>query len=191
MIDEKELTLARRVAYKIGSKWAAVEVEDLSQELTLWLFENEKTVTRYRTEEGGEAKLFVALRRTASKYCAHEQQARTGARLDAGASYTLGQIERALPFVFEETPQTALYGHEKNSGYAGDYGVAQAVMADIRGAFNGLPAEVKNVLTMRFRDGMSYDEIAALTGLSKAGAHNRVKRALVRIQEDLGSVFDG
>lgn len=190
-IEEKELTLARRIAWRIGSKWSAVEIDDLAQELTLWLFENADTVKRYRTEEGGEAKLFVTLRRVASKYCAHEQQARSGAPLDAGAAYSLAQIERALPYVWEETPQTSVSEHEKTSGYAGDYGRAVAVMTDIRGAYEGLPPEVRSVLAMRFRDGLSYNEIGVLTDMSDRGVKKRVTRALTRIQEALGGTPDG
>jgi len=190
-IEEKELTLARRISWKIGSKWSAVEVEDLTQELTLWLFENVDTVKRYRNEEGGDAKLFVTLRRVASKYCAHEQQARSGARLDAGATYSLGQIERALPFLWEETPQTAVHEHEKTSGFSGDYGRAVAVMTDIRGAYASLPQEVRSVLALRFRDGLSYYEIGTLTSMSDRGVKKRVTRALTRIQEALGGAYDG
>lgn len=190
-IVDHELTLARRLAYKTAQKWPAVEAEDLSSELTLWLFENREAVARYREEEGGEGKLYVALRRHASKICAKEQTIRSGAPLDHDAEYTVGQVERAMPFVFEDVVQSSVAVDPSNgalvggSTYSGDYGVAMAVLMDMRGAYADMPPEVKLVLALRFRDGLTYDEIADLTGCSKRTAIRRVARAVQRVRDHL------
>lgn len=194
-IDEKELTLARRVARKIGSRWSAIEVDDLEQELTLWLFENMQTVKRYRTEDGGEGKLYVALRRKASRYCAREQVARTGAPLDWNATYTTAQVARALPFVFEETPQSVVTddpvtGRVLASSSPEDYGNALAVMTDMRTAFRNLPPEVQAVLELRYRDGLTYQQIGDMCQLSVNGARKRVRRAVSRMQDALDAWND-
>jgi RNA polymerase sigma factor (sigma-70 family) len=194
VIAEKEVALARRVARKIGSRWSAVEVEDLEQDLVLWLFENTDHVERYRTEEGGESKLYVALKRRASKLCAREQTVRSGAPLDVNSTYSIAQLERAMPFVFEDVPQSVSFenpvtGEASTSGFSGDYGVALAVMTDIRGAFQDLPSEMKLVLQLRFRDGMTYQEIGDLSGMTLNGAKKRVRRALSRMQEILDGVL--
>lgn len=189
LISEHELTLAKKVAYKTAQRWSYVEGDDLAQELILWLFENEKKVTDYRTEEGGEGKLFVALRREASKYCAKETRERTGQPFDYHAEYSIAQIERAMPFVFEDMPSQAVqvnpYTGEALSPI-GD-GTAQAVMADMKGAYTDLPKEVQLVLAMRFRDGLTEAQIGELTGMSQQAAHNRVKRAVAKMRDALCS----
>lgn len=190
-ITEAELTLAQRLAHRTAQKWTAVEAEDLASDLTLWLFENADAVARYRDEEGGEGKLYVALRRHASKYCAKEQAVRSGAPLDHDAEYTTAQIERALPFVFEDFVQSTVHVDPSTgapltgSVYAGDYGVAMAVLMDLRGAYADMPHEVKLVLALRFRDGLTYNEIADLTGCTKRTAIRRVARAVQRVRDHL------
>lgn len=191
MIAEKELALARRIARKIGSRWSAVEVEDLEQDLILWLFENQDHVERYRTEEGGESKLYVALKRKASKQAAREQTIRSGAPLDVNASYSIAQIERALPFVFEDIPQSVAVENPVTGAvnYHGEHSQALAVMTDIRGAFQDLPSEMKLVLQLRFRDGLTYQDIGDMSDMTLNGAKKRVRRAVTRMQEILDGVL--
>lgn len=191
-VAAEDLALARHIAYKIGSKWALVEIEDLTSELTLWLFENEATVDRYRELEGGQGKLFLALRRIASKYCAKETMIRSGAPLDSDAAYSKEQIERALPFMFEDLPQTTLHvapvtGKPVSEG-SHESGLALSIMMDMRQAFSDLPPKSRYVLELRFRDDLSYGEIATLTGTTDRGAAHRVGRAITRIQESLSGV---
>lgn len=180
MINEKEITLAKKIAYKIGSKWSLVDVEDVAGELVLWLFENREHVTRYRVEEGGEGKLFIALRREASKYCAREQAARSGGELSISDRYTIAQIERAMPYVFEDILESLSREHTTENTE-----LAIAIALDLKGALMTMPPQIREVLTLRFRDGMSYDEIGQLTGLSDRGAKGRVDRALKRMLEAL------
>lgn len=189
LISDHELTLAKKVAYKTAQRWNYIEGEDLASELTLWLFENSEQVGRYRSDEGGEGKLFVALRRQASKYCARETRERTGQPLDYHAEYSLDQVERALPYVFEDTPQSVVTvdPHTGEPIGTSSNGLAQAVMADIKGAFADLPKEVQLVLSLKFRDGLTYSEIASLTDTSIASAQRRVKRAVVRMRDGLTS----
>lgn len=187
-ITEGELTLAAKLATKTARRWSAVEVEDLRQELYVWLYENAEKVARYRSAEGGEGMLFTALRRVANRYCVREQEARNGAPLDAGAEYTVEQIERALPFIFEGAPTGAvavnpLTGEALES--RGDYGLALAVLIDLGGAFRDMPEAVREVLALRYRDGMTHAEIAALAGLTEEGARQRVRRAVRRLRDRL------
>lgn len=189
MIDEKELTIARKVAAKVGSRWSAVEVEDLTSELILWLYTHAETVRRYRGEEGGHAKLFIALRRVAGRYCVKEQEARAGGPLEVDAPYTVEQIERALPYIFEDVPVTVVpeaYGRPVGR-IPSDFGQAHAVLIDIRTGYDELPPEHKTVLALRYRDGLTYADIGALTGVTDVGAKRRVTRALQRVQSYLAS----
>lgn len=187
---ENELSLTSKIGRKMATKWTAVESDDLVSHLTLWLCENYATVERYRTEEGGEAKLFVSLRREAGRFCAKEQAQRTGAPLDHDAAYSVEQIERILPFVFEDLPSQSV-AENPHTGVPlskpdhEQFETAIAMALDVRSAYHDLPAEIREVLIMRYRDNMSYEEIGSLTGMTDRGAQKRVLRAVVRLRDAL------
>ena len=187
MILDDELVLAKRISISVGSKWSAVEIDDLTSELILWLYAHADTVRRYRTEEGGQGKLFVALRRTAGRYCVKAQEARTGGPLETDAPYSTAQIERAMPYIFEPIPETKVFEkYGKPAGaYPTDGGKVRAILLDVSIAYDALPPEHKTVLTLRFRDGLTYTDIGALTGVSDVAARARVIRALERIRDYL------
>lgn len=187
---QNELIVASKIGRKMASKWTAVESDDLVSHLTLWLCENYATVDRYRHEEGGDAKLFVSLRREAGRFCAKEQAVRTGAPLDHDAQYSLEQIERILPFVFENLPTQSVVENPHNGAPLSSpdhdrFNTAIAMAVDVRSAYHDLPAEIRSVLVMRFRDGMSYEEIGSLTGMTDRGAQKRVVRAITRLRDAL------
>jgi DNA-directed RNA polymerase specialized sigma24 family protein len=187
MILDDELVLAKRISISVGSKWSAVEIDDLTSELILWLYAHAGTVRRYRTEEGGQGKLFVALRRTAGRYCVKAQEARTGGPLETDAPYSTAQIERAMPYIFEPIPETTVFEkYGKPAGaYPTDGGKVRAILLDVSIAYDALPPEHKTVLTLRFRDGLTYTDIGALTGVSDVAARARVIRALERTRDYL------
>lgn len=187
MITDHELGLARKIARRWSQKWSLVEYDDLASELVLWLYEHESAVERYREDEL-EGKLFVALRRHASKYCAREQSERSGGPIEVDSPYTVGQIERALPFVFEGIPQStyATIG-EVAPTYSGTHSEALAIIIDLRSALVDMPDEVRESIVLRFRDGMSFTEIGRLTGMTRQAATARVSRAVTRLRDSLSN----
>jgi DNA-directed RNA polymerase specialized sigma24 family protein len=189
-ITTAELRIAGSVAAKIGKRWEQVEIDDVTSHLYLWLVENYGAVSRWRAEEGGEGKLYVSLRREAAKFCAHESAARINRPLDHAAAYPVEVLERGLPFIWEDTPVTEVKvnpvtGQEIDP--PSETGLAQAILADIRGGFYGLPGEVREVLAWRFRDGLTYEEIGELSAMTKDGAKKRVARGLKRLSDALGT----
>lgn len=187
-LKAEELKTAEKIAWRIGSKWSAVEIEDLQQHLYLWLIDHFKTVARYREEPKGGGKLYVALKREALKYCTRETAQAVGQPLDRGNFYNTDMLERALPFIFEAWPETQVR-QNPHTGQALDrpveYGNALAIMADISGAFYGLPKDMVEVLEWRFRDGLTLEEIGDLRAMSKIGARDLVARCLKRLADKL------
>lgn len=185
-INNAEMRVAERVGRRAASRWTAVDPDDVTSQLYLWIVENPLPVQRWREEPGGEAKLFVTLRREAAKFCAREQQVQVGRPIRQDNFYNVEMLSRALPFVFEDSPQTTaaenpVTGQTSASGTPEDYGNAVAILADIRGALYGLNREIREVLELRFRDGLTLEEIGELAGMSKVGAKKRVDRALDRL----------
>lgn len=190
LVLDNELRLAGVVANRIGKRWNLVESEDLTSHLYLWLFENLPTLERWREEEGGEGKLYVSLRREAAKFCASESAAAINRPLSAGAAYPVDVLDRALPFIFELAPVTTVRVNPVTDEPLDDgttSGLALAIIADIRGAFYGLPPEVQRVLSYRYRDGLTLEEIGELTGMTKTGVKGRLERALRRLSDALGT----
>lgn len=183
-----EMRLADKVAWRVGSRWSAVEVDDLQSHLYLWLCENLRNLERWRTEPGDNGKLYVSLRREAAKYCAKEQAARVGRPIATDNFYTPALVERALPFIFEDTPQTSVAenpvtGRPDHAGT--DYDVALTILTDIRQTYYGLNPEIQTVLAWRFRDGLTLEEIGELKGITKDGGAKAVNRAIQRLVDAL------
>lgn len=188
MVTEAEMKLAEKVAWRIGSKWSAVEIDDLQQHLFLWLVQNTKALERWRTEPGNNGKLYVSLRREAAKYCAREQAARIGQPLVTDNFYTTDLVTRALPFIFEDTPQTVVAENPvtgKPNDHSTDYNLAVTILTDIRQMFYGLNPEVKQVLGWRFCDGLTFEEIGELKGITKDGGKKAVDRGVQRLVDAL------
>jgi DNA-directed RNA polymerase specialized sigma24 family protein len=168
-ITEQEIKLAKYLAHKIGSQWALVETDDLESHLILWLLENQKYVTKYRHEEGGQSKLFAAMKRHAAKYSAQEQTIRSGRELDSGLKYSIAQIEAILVEYFNQASP-----HENDE--------TRDVILDIKIAFNQLDNETQKLLSQRYLYEWTYRQISAANTISPTGARKKIRRGLRRIQ---------
>jgi len=138
MITEKEMKLAEKVAWRIGSKWSSVEIDDLQQHLYLWLVQNTRALERWRNDMT-DGKLYVSLRREAAKYCAREQAAHIGQPITHDNFYTVEMVSRALPFIFEGIPETVVAENPvtgKPNQLPNDYGLALTILTDIRQTFS-------------------------------------------------------
>jgi len=184
-----ELRTAERVSRRLGSKWSAVEIDDLTSHLYLWLVSNRQALGRWREDPQGEGKLYVSLRREAARYCVREQSARVGRPISVSDSfYSFERVSRALPFIFEDTPETVVSINPVTGApqhIPNDSGIAMTILADLRGAFYGLNVEVQEVLGWRFRDGLAFEEIGELRNITKDGAKKQCDRAVQRLVDSL------
>ncbi len=189
-ITPEEMKVAERVGKRAASRWKNVQAEDVISELYLWLALNREPIDRWKNEEGGDGKLFVTLRREAAKYCAKEEATIIGRPLRQDNFYTVSLLKRALPFVFESVPETIakvnpVTGESYSTGSPEDFGNAQAIMADIRGALYGINREMRTIIELRYRDGLTLEEIGELNNVTKVAAMNRVDRAVQRLSDAL------
>ena len=182
-LEPHELKLAEKVAARIGSRWSAVDVDDLTSHLYLWLLNNIRRVEKWRAEEG-DGKLYVSLRSEAAKFCAKEQAAAVGRPINEGNFYTAEILDRALPYIFEDIPQTTVKvnpvtGQPEASSV--EPNLALTLLMDVKGAFYGLHRRLQEELEWRYRDGLTFEEIGELRGLTKDGAKKRIDKALERL----------
>ena len=187
-LTTEEMKTAKSVAYRIGSKWRSVEIDDVQSELYLWLVKHTAKVEAWRSDPHGKGKLYVSLKREALRYCTRESAAKSGQPTTRDQFYSEAMLERALPFMWEQWPETTVR-QDPRSGKVLDrpfeFSNAIAIMADIKGAFYGLPADTQEVLSLRFRDGLNFDEIGAIRDISPQGARQLVMRSLKRLADSL------
>lgn len=185
---DSEFRLAAKVAWRIGSKWSAVEIDDLQQHLYLWMCENVRNLERWRTQPGDNGALYVSLRREAARFCAREQAAAVGRPIGADNFYKPDLVERALPFIFEDIPQTSVAENPltgQASNVPTEFDNALIILTDIKQTYYGLNPEIQQTLAWRFRDGLTYEEIGELRGISKDGGAKAVQRAVQRLVDAL------
>lgn len=188
MVLDSEIKLAEKVAWRIGSKWSAVEIDDLQQHLFLWMHENQRNLDRWRSQPGDNGALYVSLRREAAKFCAREQAAQVGQPIHKDNFYTPAMVERALPYIFEDIPQTTVTENPVTGeavGYSDKFDQAMTILVDIKQHYYGLNPEIQQVLAWRFRDGLTLEEIGELRGITKDGGAKAVQRALQRLVDAL------
>lgn len=184
-----EYSIARKVAFRVGRNWSGVGLEDVQQELLLWMVEHHDRVCGFRELDYYEAMLTVALRRVAAAYCAKEQERFAGAPLTAGYEYQIPLIREALKLMFHTPDINQVRVHpvtEAPLGRLNDDSLPQAVLADIKGAYEDLPDTFKEVLQYHFDFDLSLDVIGKLYGISRSAAKKRIDRALRRLQSRLG-----
>ena len=186
-LEPHELKLAEKVATRIGSKWHAVDVADVTSHLYLWMLTNFAKVQKWRSEDG-DGKLYVSLRSEAAKFCAKEAAAIIGRPINEGNFYTPALLDRALPYIFEDIPQTTVKvnpvtGHSET--HSAEPNLALTLLVDIKGGFYGLHRTLQEELEWRYRDGLTLEEIAELRGLTKDGAKKRIDKALQRLADKL------
>jgi len=186
-LEPAELKLAEKVAARIGSRWSAVEIDDLTSHLYLWMLNNIRRVELWRAEDG-DGKLYVSLRSEAAKYSAKAQALSVGRPIAEGNFYTKQILERALPYIFEDIPQTMVLVHPVSGhaeSYRGESGVAMNLIIDIRQAFHGLHKKLQEELEWRFRDGLTFREIGELRDITEDGAKKRIDKAVSRLADKL------
>lgn len=200
-ITDEELKIAKRVAKKMAARWERIDWEDLNSHLVLWLCENQRHLERWRNEEGGMGKLSVSLTREASDYVNKEQSELNGGKLYYDIKYKPEQIKAIIPFIWEystmslqrgvpEHPQfgTPIFDTSPINGNIFDD--ALAILADVSSAYYDLSVSDKKIISMRFKEDMSYKDIADFLQIKVDAARKRVDRAVEHISEKLTSGID-
>ena len=174
----EELNLASTVAKSFASKWKLIDVNDLESHLFLWLVENENKLIKWRNETG-DGKLYVSLRREAGKYCSKETKHIANIDdLDNTNFYNLDMVYRALPFLFEYNINQAEMKNEPT-------GLGHSIITDIVNVYHGLPKETKQLLMLRYRDGLTFQQISEAYDITNTAAEKRVERAVHKLYDSL------
>jgi len=179
-ITTAELDLAKKIAKQSASKWKGVLAEDAVSHLYVWLAEHHAVLVRYRNEENGVAKLALALKREANRYCVKEKTILNGGVLDYNFQYTKEQVKRTLPYIWDmgSVSQTTVYENEnvrKQHFKETVFDDALAMIADISSVYYGLNKKDQEILALSYRDDLSYKNI----GIALEITENNVKQKIL------------
>ncbi len=178
MLGQEEISICEKVGKYYASRWKVVERDDLVSHLILWCAERDTTtLQRWRDEGSLSPKLYKSLKREAAHYCEKETSIKVGRDLHANNSYTLDIIKNTLPFVFSQ-PDVE---DPINS-------TALQIIADVSSALYGLSTDDVQIITMRYQNEMTHEDIGKYYGVNTDTASQKLHRALERLLTKLSGV---
>lgn len=187
-VREFELNTAGKVANKVGRQWERIEIEDLYSHLVLWLYTHSKRV-QAGDRETYPGRLWSELKREAIRYCAKETAQNIGQPINLDRVYTINRVRRALPFIFEAPPINQAVVDPSNGRTVSHHtnGDAHDLLIDVYEAFRRLTSAQRELIRLKYRDGLSWAEIAEITASTVGATKMRMDRAIKTLVSELGT----
>ena len=191
--DAKDV--AANVARSVHKKYHTYfDVDDLRQELLVWVLKRETKVQEWLVHDNEEdykvgiRMLARALQRQADKYCRNKKAQALGYQLEDEAYYSPIVLSELLPFVWADVVDTRDGSQPRVSGGGNpaEGGTYIIQLFDVRRALSKLDPNDKLILQMKFYEQMTFADIANTLEISDTTAHRKVDGALRRLNKYLG-----
>lgn len=191
-------SVARSVANRYG-KW--VERDDLKQECILWAMGRSEWINQQLNEpdtekrKHNEQKLAWQMMRIAEKYARKEKAARSGYQVGDEVFYQTMTLAKLLPFVIasiidgtvlEPAQEMVIDGQPRGASSPAEGGALLATLMDIKQKFGELEAEDKQILTLRYHEQMTLEQIAGVFGCHRSTADRKCDHAMRALIDLLG-----
>ena len=191
-------SVARSVANKYG-RW--VERDDLKQECILWAMSRSEWIDEQLNEpdtekrKHNESRLAWQMMRYAERYARKEKATRSGYQPGDEIFYQSATLAKLLPFVIasildgtvlEPAQDMVIDGQPRGSSSPAEGGALLATLMDIKQKFTQLEAEDKQILTYRYHEQMTLEQIANALGCHRSSADRRCDHAMRALIELLG-----
>jgi len=191
-------SVARSVANRYG-KW--VERDDLKQECILWAMGRSEWINQQLNEpdtekrKHNEQKLAWQMMRVAEKYARKEKAARSGYHTGDEVFYQTMTLAKLLPFVIasildgtvlEPAQEMVIDGQPRGASSPAEGGSLLATLMDIKQKFGELEAEDKQVLTLRYHEQMTLEQIAGVFECHRSTADRKCDHAMRALIDLLG-----
>lgn len=187
-VGKQEITTASKVAHRVARSWERIEVEDLNSHLLLWLYTHGERVQKGdpHTYAG---RLWSELKREAIRFCAKETAQNIGQPINKNRVYTINRVRRILPFMFESPPQNNATIDPQTGQVVSvtSYSVAHELLIDVYEAYKRLSPGQREVIRLKFRDGLSWSEIAEVLSNTPGAIRMQVDRAIKTLVSELGA----
>ena len=185
--------------HKRFEKWT--ERSDIKQECLLWAMTRAEWINSQLSEENteqrrhNEQRLAWQMMRVAERYARKEKAVKSGYQLGDEAYYETATLGQLLPLVIasvldgtvlEQAQEMIRDGQPKGSSSPAEGGNLLAMLLDIKKGFVGLGAEDQRILTLRYHENFTLEQIAGVLECSKSSADRRCNHALRELNNQLG-----
>lgn len=194
--------IAPSVAYGVWRKYKAyVERDDVLQECYSWAITRNKWITQELSEEDpklrqhNESKVAWQMLRNAQRYARKEKANKSGYSTHDEVYYETATLGQLLPFVIasvidgavlEQAQEMLRDGQPKGSSSPAEGGNLLATLIDIKKGFNLLKDYDKQVLILRYHEGLTLAQIAEVYQCAVSTADRRCTTSLRKLQNILG-----
>lgn len=192
--DYELLTTAvdRAAAIAVSKFPAHHDIEDVKQELWVWIVEKKNTVSELLEKSEGSDQLLVDLMtKVAMTVLKKEDAATYGYDEEDVFNYSVDLIKSILEVVFihedwQSLAQVIGDGLPRAKSEPATSGNNLASYADVSRAITSLPEDLYNVLVWRYKYNYTFEQIGQEIGLTKQTAANQHRAAVNAIQQFLG-----
>lgn len=191
----EELVLIRNVARSFAKSYPLIDGDDIEQTLILKWYEKYDTFAGYldMTDRDRIPLLIRTFQTWGIAYCKAELREfrKLHPKPEDVYNYSREQVKQMLPFVEDPTSWSAFSRAEDDGSRRGKTdpatgGNALAHYADLRIAWEELHVAERQVLRLRYVDGLDYTDIAEKLEISEVYARKRVERGLSHLQKSMG-----
>lgn len=185
--------------YKRFNKWT--DRSDIKQECLLWALNRTEWINAQLSEPNteerrhNEQRLAWQMTRVAERYARKEKAVKSGYQLADEAYYETATLGQLLPFVIasvldgtvlEQAQEMIRDGQPKGSSSPAEGGNLLAMLLDIKKGFVSLGPEDQKILTLRYHENFTLEQIAHVLECSKSSADRRCNHALRELNNKLG-----
>lgn len=175
----------------IRSSYPNLNTGDISQEMWMWVYGNQKMVKKY-LDQGTDGRKLIGfrLRSIAHRYAAKELAFQNGVDYDDMHVYTTGSLRILLTDVFDyedwQSHQVVYDDMPKAKAASNMTGDRISMLADVSSGLSRLDEEHYNLLVWVFKYNWSYERLGAyLDGISADAARKRTDRAIGKLRSVL------
>jgi RNA polymerase sigma factor (sigma-70 family) len=180
-----------------------VERDDIKQECLKWALTRVDYINEQLSEpetkkrQHNEHRVAWQMLRVAERYARKEKAVKSGYHITDEAYYEGATLTQLLPFVIasvldgtvlEQAQEMIRDGQPKGSSSPAEGGNLLAVLIDIKKAYLELDAKSQQVLTLRYHENFTLQQIAQVLECAISTADRRCAQYLRRLQDYLGGV---
>ena len=187
--------------YKRYNKF--VERDDVKQECLLWAMtpsrrewaEELLSEPDTKIRQHNESRIAWQMKRAAERYARRIKADKSGYQLGDEAYYETFTLSQLLPFVIasvidgtvlEQAQEMIKDGQPKGSSSPSEGGNLLAMLLDIKRSFKKLDVKEQTLLTYRYHENFTLQQMAALLECSVSTADRRCSNALRKLQDEIG-----
>lgn len=142
-----------------------------------------------------ERRIGWQIKRVAERYARKEKAAKAGYQIEDEAYYETVSIAQLLPLIIasivtgkplEQGQQLVDDGQPKRPSAPAESGNFLAILVDIKKAYLALEIDDKNILSKRYYEDHTLEQMAQYLECAISTADRRIEKSLLRLQDKLG-----